>query len=146
MEGFFEVCSGSFSLGATMCKILFCSHLPSVALTPAVCFDFWFFFSPPSAGLKASLERLQLDYVDVVFANRPDPNTPMEGESSALFMTCHVALAKSQLVRGGQKFMRILYWSKSTDTCVKNKKKDSGKSKSSDASLLLFHVQLLNGS
>uniref|UniRef100_A0A673A3B6 Voltage-gated potassium channel subunit beta-2 n=1 Tax=Sphaeramia orbicularis TaxID=375764 RepID=A0A673A3B6_9TELE len=29
-------------------------------------------------SLKASLERLQLDYVDVVFANRPDPNTPME--------------------------------------------------------------------
>uniref|UniRef100_A0A667ZTA1 Voltage-gated potassium channel subunit beta-2 n=1 Tax=Myripristis murdjan TaxID=586833 RepID=A0A667ZTA1_9TELE len=26
----------------------------------------------------ASLERLQLEYVDVVFANRPDPNTPME--------------------------------------------------------------------
>uniref|UniRef100_A0A3Q2Q2L8 Voltage-gated potassium channel subunit beta-2 n=1 Tax=Fundulus heteroclitus TaxID=8078 RepID=A0A3Q2Q2L8_FUNHE len=34
----------------------------------------WGLFS----GLKASLERLQLDYVDVVFANRPDPNTPME--------------------------------------------------------------------
>lgn len=30
-------------------------------------------------GLKASLERLQLDYIDVVFANRPDPNTPIEG-------------------------------------------------------------------
>ncbi|XP_073417891.1 voltage-gated potassium channel subunit beta-2 isoform X9 [Dendrobates tinctorius] len=29
-------------------------------------------------GLKASLDRLQLEYVDVVFANRPDPNTPME--------------------------------------------------------------------
>nr|XP_056720882.1 voltage-gated potassium channel subunit beta-2 isoform X1 [Euleptes europaea] len=29
-------------------------------------------------GLKSSLERLQLEYVDVVFANRPDPNTPME--------------------------------------------------------------------
>ncbi|XP_064822463.1 voltage-gated potassium channel subunit beta-2 isoform X2 [Oncorhynchus masou masou] len=29
-------------------------------------------------GLKASLGRLQLEYVDVVFANRPDPNTPME--------------------------------------------------------------------
>uniref|UniRef100_UPI00358F81C9 voltage-gated potassium channel subunit beta-3-like n=1 Tax=Myxine glutinosa TaxID=7769 RepID=UPI00358F81C9 len=29
-------------------------------------------------GLKASLQRLQLDYVDVVFANRPDTNTPME--------------------------------------------------------------------
>lgn len=36
--------------------------------------------SPP--GLKASLERLQLEYVDVVFANRPDPNTPMEGRFS----------------------------------------------------------------
>lgn len=30
-------------------------------------------------GLSASLERLQLDYIDVVFANRPDPNTPIEG-------------------------------------------------------------------
>lgn len=29
-------------------------------------------------GLKASLERLQLDYVDIVFANKPDPHTPME--------------------------------------------------------------------
>lgn len=34
------------------------------------------------AGLKASLQRLQLEYVDVVFANRPDNNTPMEGEWS----------------------------------------------------------------
>nr|XP_009669981.1 PREDICTED: voltage-gated potassium channel subunit beta-2 [Struthio camelus australis] len=37
-------------------------------------------------GLKASLERLQLEYVDVVFANRPDPNTPMEGRC------CHAPL------------------------------------------------------
>ncbi|CAJ1055171.1 voltage-gated potassium channel subunit beta-2-like [Xyrichtys novacula] len=29
-------------------------------------------------GLRASLERLQLDYIDVVFANRPDPSTPIE--------------------------------------------------------------------
>ncbi|KAJ8320522.1 hypothetical protein KUTeg_002109 [Tegillarca granosa] len=29
-------------------------------------------------GLKGSLERLQLEYVDVVFANKPDPHTPME--------------------------------------------------------------------
>ncbi|XP_028266301.1 voltage-gated potassium channel subunit beta-2-like [Parambassis ranga] len=29
-------------------------------------------------GLKASLDRLQLEYIDVVFANRPDPNTPIE--------------------------------------------------------------------
>ncbi|EDV24247.1 uncharacterized protein TRIADDRAFT_27180, partial [Trichoplax adhaerens] len=29
-------------------------------------------------GLKASLHRLQLEYVDIVFANRPDSTTPME--------------------------------------------------------------------
>ncbi|KAL5536102.1 hypothetical protein ACEPAF_4207 [Sanghuangporus sanghuang] len=29
-------------------------------------------------GTKASLERLQLDYVDVIFAHRPDPTVPME--------------------------------------------------------------------
>uniref|UniRef100_A0A674P8S7 Voltage-gated potassium channel subunit beta-1 n=1 Tax=Takifugu rubripes TaxID=31033 RepID=A0A674P8S7_TAKRU len=29
-------------------------------------------------GLKGSLQRMQLEYVDVVFANRPDSNTPME--------------------------------------------------------------------
>lgn len=29
-------------------------------------------------GIRESLRRLQLDYVDVVFAHRPDVNTPME--------------------------------------------------------------------
>lgn len=29
-------------------------------------------------GLDASLERLQLDYVDIVYAHRPDRLTPME--------------------------------------------------------------------
>ncbi|ORY02414.1 voltage-dependent potassium channel, beta subunit [Basidiobolus meristosporus CBS 931.73] len=29
-------------------------------------------------GLNASLQRLQLEYVDIVFAHRPDPDTPME--------------------------------------------------------------------
>ena len=33
-------------------------------------------------GLKGSLDRLQLDYVDIVFANRPDSHTPMEGKMS----------------------------------------------------------------
>lgn len=32
-----------------------------------------------TAGLKGALQRMQLEYVDVVFANRPDNNTPMEG-------------------------------------------------------------------
>lgn len=36
--------------------------------------------APLSSGLKGSLQRMQLEYVDVVFANRPDSNTPMEGE------------------------------------------------------------------
>ncbi len=29
-------------------------------------------------GLQESLKRLQLDYVDIVYCHRPDPNTPME--------------------------------------------------------------------
>lgn len=29
-------------------------------------------------GTKAALERLQLDYVDLIYAHRPDRNTPME--------------------------------------------------------------------
>ena len=29
-------------------------------------------------GIDASLKRLQLDYVDLVFCHRPDPNTPIE--------------------------------------------------------------------
>ena len=29
-------------------------------------------------GTKASLKRLQLDYVDVIFAHRPDLQTPLE--------------------------------------------------------------------
>ncbi|RXM98847.1 Voltage-gated potassium channel subunit beta-2 [Acipenser ruthenus] len=47
-------------------------------------------------GLKASLERLQLEYVDVVFANRPDPNTPMEGRRNckhkSILMACSVLM------------------------------------------------------
>ncbi len=29
-------------------------------------------------GIRASLKRLQLDYVDIVYCHRPDPETPME--------------------------------------------------------------------
>lgn len=47
-------------------------------------------------GLKASLRRMQLDYVDLVFCHRPDPNTPIE----------ETVLAMSDLVRGGFAF----YW------------------------------------
>lgn len=55
---------------------LFTSVYTSVSCPGVVVLSCGVMWSP---GLKASLERLQLDYVDVVFANRPDPNTPMEG-------------------------------------------------------------------
>lgn len=42
-------------------------------------------------GLRASLERLQLEYVDVVFANRPDPNTPMEGRHAGITVQSFLA-------------------------------------------------------
>uniref|UniRef100_A0A672RQS5 Voltage-gated potassium channel subunit beta-1 n=1 Tax=Sinocyclocheilus grahami TaxID=75366 RepID=A0A672RQS5_SINGR len=35
-------------------------------------------YSLPPPTIPGSLQRLQLEYVDVVFANRPDSNTPME--------------------------------------------------------------------
>lgn len=33
--------------------------------------------------LQASLARLQLDYVDVLFCHRPDPDTPIEVSSGS---------------------------------------------------------------
>ena len=35
-------------------------------------------------GLRSSLERLQLDYVDIVFANKPDTSVPMEGKGAMI--------------------------------------------------------------
>jgi len=47
-------------------------------------------------GMAASLKRLQLDYVDIVFCHRPDPLTPTE----------EVVRGMSQLVHDGKAF----YW------------------------------------
>jgi voltage-dependent potassium channel beta subunit len=47
-------------------------------------------------GTKNSLKRLQLDYVDLLFCHRPDPNTPIE----------ETVLAMDYLVRQGYAF----YW------------------------------------
>lgn len=47
-------------------------------------------------GTKNSLKRLQLDYVDLLFCHRPDPNTPIE----------ETVLAMDYLVRNGYAF----YW------------------------------------
>ncbi|MBA3661362.1 MAG: aldo/keto reductase [Gammaproteobacteria bacterium] len=47
-------------------------------------------------GTKNSLKRLQLDYVDLLFCHRPDPNTPIE----------ETVLALDYLVREGL----VFYW------------------------------------
>ena len=47
-------------------------------------------------GTKNSLRRMQLEYVDLLFCHRPDPDTPIE----------ETVLAMDSLVRGGQ----ALYW------------------------------------
>ncbi|XP_047455738.1 voltage-gated potassium channel subunit beta-2-like [Mugil cephalus] len=44
-------------------------------------------------GLKASLERLQLEYIDVIFANRPDPTTPMEETVRAMTYVINQGMA-----------------------------------------------------
>lgn len=47
-------------------------------------------------GVRGALRRLQLDYIDLVFCHRPDPDTPIDETVRA--MDC--------IVRGGQAF----YW------------------------------------
>lgn len=47
-------------------------------------------------GTKNSLRRLQLDYVDLLFCHRPDPNTPIE----------EIVLTMDYLVRAGL----VFYW------------------------------------
>ncbi len=47
-------------------------------------------------GTKNSLRRMQLDYVDLLFCHRPDPETPLEETIQAM----------DALVRGGE----ALYW------------------------------------
>jgi voltage-dependent potassium channel beta subunit len=47
-------------------------------------------------GASAALDRLQMDYVDLVFCHRPDPDTPME----------ETVRAMSQLISDGKAF----YW------------------------------------
>ncbi|KXN72668.1 putative aldo-keto oxidoreductase, partial [Conidiobolus coronatus NRRL 28638] len=47
-------------------------------------------------GVNASLKRLQLDYVDLVFAHRPDPEVPIE----------ETVRAFNQLINEG----KALYW------------------------------------
>ncbi|XP_061591090.1 voltage-gated potassium channel subunit beta-2-like isoform X2 [Cololabis saira] len=44
-------------------------------------------------GLRASLRRLQLEYVDVVFANRPDPTTPIEETVRAMTYVINQGMA-----------------------------------------------------
>ncbi|KAM8899633.1 voltage-gated potassium channel subunit beta-2 isoform 2-T2 [Spinachia spinachia] len=45
-------------------------------------------------GLRGSLSRLQLEYVDIVFANRNDVNSPMEGLFQVLFPSAAIDCLK----------------------------------------------------
>jgi len=47
-------------------------------------------------GMDASLKRLQLEYVDIIMAHRPDPFTPME----------ETVRAFTQIINSG----KALYW------------------------------------
>uniref|UniRef100_A0AAQ6IR23 Voltage-gated potassium channel subunit beta-1 n=1 Tax=Anabas testudineus TaxID=64144 RepID=A0AAQ6IR23_ANATE len=62
-------------------------------------------------GLKGSLQRMQLEYVDVVFANRPDSNTPMEGESASVF---YIVRAMTYVINQGM----AMYWGTSRWTAM----------------------------
>ncbi|KTG41161.1 hypothetical protein cypCar_00004846, partial [Cyprinus carpio] len=46
-----------------------------------------------STGLRGSLSRLQLDYVDIVFANRNDVNSPMEEVVRAMTFVINQGMA-----------------------------------------------------
>ncbi len=61
-------------------KVLFCKGSVRLCYCITSGCDNTIYISSSLPGLRASLERLQLEYIDVVFANRPDPNTPIEGE------------------------------------------------------------------
>ena len=65
-------------------------------------------------GLRASLERLQLEYVDIVFANKPDASVPMEGRNHSpcydtnddLFIHAEIVRAFTQVITDNLCF----YW------------------------------------
>ncbi|XP_022624584.1 voltage-gated potassium channel subunit beta-1 isoform X2 [Seriola dumerili] len=75
-------------------------------------------------GLKGSLQRMQLEYVDVVFANRPDSNTPMEGDSvliqlidmmrSCAYVSPEIVRAMTYVINQGM----AMYWGTSRWTAM----------------------------
>ncbi len=58
------------------------------------------------AGLDQSLRRLQLDYVDVFYSHRPDPNTPLEETIGALV---HAVRSGKALYVGLSKYPPALF-------------------------------------
>lgn len=58
------------------------------------------------AGLDQSLRRLQLDYVDVFYSHRPDPNTPLEETIGALV---HAVRSGKALYAGLSKYPPALF-------------------------------------
>uniref|UniRef100_F7E6Q1 Voltage-gated potassium channel subunit beta-2 n=1 Tax=Callithrix jacchus TaxID=9483 RepID=F7E6Q1_CALJA len=105
--------AGKYGLGpiTLLPSLLFCRR-SSLVITTKI---FWATavtpLPRPPLGLKASLERLQLEYVDVVFANRPDPNTPMEGDpfsssKSRTFIIEETVRAMTHVINQGM----AMYW------------------------------------
>ncbi|XP_048476027.1 voltage-gated potassium channel subunit beta-1-like [Rhincodon typus] len=68
-------------------------------------------------GLRGSLERLQLEYVDIVFANRPDVPVSSEGHyspRSRVFFVEEIVRAMTFLINQG----KAMYWGTSRWTSV----------------------------
>ncbi|XP_032872590.1 voltage-gated potassium channel subunit beta-2-like isoform X1 [Amblyraja radiata] len=60
-------------------------------------------------GLRGCLQRLQLQYVDIVFVNRPDVNTAMDGHfapQSRIFSVEEIVRATTFLINQGE----AMYW------------------------------------
>src|SRR4030066_189380 len=63
----------------------------------ALSFGTWITFGQQiSEGLNASLKRLQMEYVDLIFCHRPDKHTPIE----------ETVWAMNQIIQQG----KALYW------------------------------------
>lgn len=53
---------------------------------------------------------MQLEYVDVVFANRPDSNTPMEGESVYQVFQQHPVMKLIESAGSGSQCLTFSKW------------------------------------
>jgi len=60
------------------------------------------------ASLDQSLKRMGLDYVDIYYHHRPDPETPIEEALDRCFHICGIASADTDLNQVGNSFVFLL--------------------------------------